>query len=294
MPDWRALREALRARDLTPADGVPRGVGGGDISAAWCLETEKGPVFLKTGGAETQPMFAAEAAGLGVLKAARAVCVPEVFAVGATASDSFLVLEWLSLDSPNSNADRRLGRQLAELHKVSADAHGWCRDNTIGLTPQINTWTESWTDFYRQHRLRFQLELAANNGFDGKLQRLGQRLLEELPQLFAAHEPVPSLLHGDLWSGNKASVDGEPVIFDPAVYYGDRETDLAMTRLFGGFSQDFYAAYEKVWPLPPGHRARLGVYQLYHVLNHLNLFGGAYLGRAEALINDALTIAAKR
>lgn len=288
MPNWPALRETLEKQGLTPTDSVPRSVGGGDISAAWRLETREGPVFLKTGPADTEPMFAAEAAGLEALKAAKAVRVSEILALGVATSDSFLALEWLNLDSASADTDRRLGRQLAELHKASADAHGWHRDNTIGLTPQINTWNESWVDFYRQHRLRFQLELAARKGFTGELPGLGRCLLERLPALFAGHEPPPSLLHGDLWSGNKASVDGEPVIFDPAVYYGDRETDLAMTRLFGGFSRDFYAAYEEAWPLPPGHRARLGIYQLYHVLNHLNLFGGVYLGRAEALIGDAL------
>ena len=290
MPDWPAVREALQAQGLRPTDSVPRSVGGGDISAAWRLETREGAVFLKTGRADTDSMFAAEAAGLEALRAANAVRVPEVLARGVATPDSFLALEWLNLESASAETDRRLGRQLAELHKASADAHGWHRDNTIGLTPQINTWNERWLDFYREHRLCFQLDLAARNGFGGDLQDLGRRLLERLPQVFAGHEPPPSLLHGDLWSGNKASVDDEPVIFDPAVYYGDRENDLAMTRLFGGFSRGFYSAYEETWPLPSGHEARLGVYQLYHVLNHLNLFGGAYLGRAEALIKDALTL----
>ena len=137
---------------------------------------------------------------------------------------------------------------------------------------------------WREQRLGFQFRLAARNGHSGELQALGRKLIDGLPALFAGYEPVPSLLHGDLWGGNWASVDGDPVIFDPAVYYGDRETDLAMTHLFGGFGAAFYTAYRQAWPLEEGSAARQELYQLYHVLNHLNLFGGGYLGRAVGIL----------
>ena len=174
------------------------------------------------------------------------------------------------------------------MHRTTRADFGWDRDNTIGSTPQINTPSSSWVAFYCDHRLGYQLETAARYGYGGELQLLGRRLMDSLDVLLADHRPEPSLLHGDLWGGNQASAADGPVVFDPAVYYGDRETDLAMPRLFGGFSSDFYAAYTEVWPLPPGHEQRLGIYQLYHVLNHLNLFGRSYLGQAMTLLRNAL------
>ena len=181
-----------------------------------------------------------------------------------------------------------MGVQLAELHRRTKDRYGWYRDNTIGLTAQSNSWEGSWVDFYREHRLTFQLRLARDNGFGGDLQDRGSQLLNRLPIYFDGFEPPASLLHGDLWGGNWGCSHGQPVMFDPAVYYGDRETDIAMTRLFGGFGSAFYDAYESAWPLSDGHNERSHLYQLYHVLNHLNLFGGGYLGRALGLIDKLL------
>jgi len=174
------------------------------------------------------------------------------------------------------------------LHQSTRERFGWHRDNTIGLTPQHNAWSEDWVSFLREQRLGFQLQLAAENGFTGSLQVQGARLLKRLPVFFERYTPHAALLHGDLWGGNWACCDGAPVIFDPAVYFGDPESDLAMTRLFGGFGTAFYEAYERKAPLAPGHRERCDLYQLYHVLNHLNLFGSAYLGRAQELINKLL------
>ncbi len=293
MPNWQRLRASLLDAGLDLTEPIrPRAVGGGDINAAWRVETDSGRVFLKTGSADALEMFAAEAEGLETLSGANAVRVPAVLAYGACGADSFLALEWIDFEGHGAaSTDRLLGVKLAAQHRVFADAHGWHRDNTIGSTPQINTWTDDWTAFYREHRLRFQLELAKDRGYRGALEALGDELEERLPALIGEHEPEPSLLHGDLWGGNHASAGGEPVIFDPAVYYGDRETDLAMTRLFGGFSHAFYEAYELAWPLREGHERRLGLYQLYHVLNHLNLFGRGYLGRAETLMREAIAAA---
>ena len=233
-------------------------------------------------------MFAAEAEGLSEIAAANAVRVPEVLAVGQTADTAFLALQWLPFERPGKTCEQRFGEQLATMHRTTRDRFGWHRDNTIGLTPQRNSWSADWQEFFREYRLGFQLELAAKNGYTGELQQQGAHLLKRLPFLFEGYTPAPSLLHGDLWGGNWASSGGEPVIFDPAVYYGDRESDLAMTRLFGGFGRAFYDAYETAWPLEPGSARRQDLYQLYHVLNHLNLFGSGYQGRALALIRGLL------
>jgi fructosamine-3-kinase len=285
MPDWSLIFAGLENAGVTVDKGSrPRPIGGGDISAAWKLNAREGAVFLKTGPATSYEMFAAEAEGLVELAAPGVIRVPSLVAFGTQGDTSYVAFEWLDFDRQKQNAEHRLGTQLAELHRTTKDRYGWHRENTIGLTPQLNGWSDSWVEFLKEQRLGFQLRLAADNGFAGALQEQGARLLRRLPAWFEDYNPSPSLLHGDLWGGNWASCGGEPVIFDPAVYYGDRESDLAMTRLFGGFGRTFYTAYEAAWPLEPGHEARNDIYQLYHVLNHLNLFGSGYLGRAQELL----------
>ena len=244
MPDWEPIRAALHSAGIDVEGAEPRPVSGGDISAAWRLDSAAGGVFLKTGPASSYEMFAAEAEGLSELAQANAVRVPAVIALGEHRDSAFVALEWLCFESIGRASERRLGEQLAALHRTTKPRYGWHRDNTIGLTPQNNAWSDSWADFFREHRLGYQLELAAGNGFTGALQTEGARLLKRLPVFYEHYTPVASLLHGDLWGGNWASCEGQPVIFDPAVYYGDRETDLAMTRLFGGFGKAFYDAYE--------------------------------------------------
>ncbi len=187
---------------------------------------------------------------------------------------------------------RRLGEQLAALHRCEAKRFGFASDNFIGTTPQPNSWTEDWVTFWREHRLGFQLRLADQNGYGGQLQRFGEKLMEALPAFFAGYTPQPSLLHGDLWSGNHAFLaDGTPTIFDPAAYYGDRECDLAMTELFGGYPADFHAAYRAAYPLDAGYVTRRELYNLYHILNHANLFGGDYARQAEQMMQRLLVIA---
>ena len=183
----------------------------------------------------------------------------------------------------------KLGRHLARMHRVTGTQYGWHRDNTIGATPQINTETGDWIAFWRERRLGFQLKLAQSRGHGGRLIAGGERLLDALPSFFRGRSPLPSLLHGDLWSGNAGrTADGEPVIYDPAAYYGDREADLAMTELFGGFPRSFQDAYRSEFPLDPGYETRKQLYNLYHVLNHLNLFGGGYGVQAERMIGQLL------
>lgn len=254
----------------------------------WPFDPNDTSIFLKTGPASALSMFEAEADGLRELKSANALRVPEIIGSGIAAGESFLALERFTFGRPTAATEKSLGEQLAELHRHTKDRFGWFRDNTIGLTPQINTLCESWIEFWREHRLGYQLHLAAANGYAADVGEPGRRLLRRLPDFFAGYEPAASLLHGDLWGGNWGSVSGEPVIFDPAVYYGDRESDIAMTMLFGGFGKAFYKAYEASWPMASGHERRIKLYQLYHVLNHLNIFGRSYLSRATGLMRDLL------
>jgi len=281
MPQWQNLFTVLREHDINvSAQDMPRPIGGGDISSAWKVNADDKPVFLKTGPAESYDMFVAEADGLRELAGADAIRVPKVLGCISSGNESMLALEWIDFEIADKKAGRKLGAQLAKQHQVRQDRFGWRRDNMIGSTPQRNKWSDDWVKFYSERRLGYQLELAARNGYRGELQIDGRTLLDSIGYYFSDYWPEASLLHGDLWGGNWAAAKGEPVIFDPAVYYGDRESDIAMTKLFGGFGREFYDAYEEAWPMSPGHKERTLLYQLYHVLNHLNLFGTGYLNRA--------------
>jgi fructosamine-3-kinase len=235
-------------------------------------------------------MFEAEAEGLAELRAAGAIRVPQVIEVGVADGQSYIDLERLDLISSTAAAEAALGEHLAALHRHTSVQFGWHRANTIGPTPQHNDQSGNWIEFFREHRLRFQLELAAAKGYNGELSELGAGLCAQLDVLFEGYQPVASLLHGDLWGGNWGNVGGEPVIFDPAVYYGDRESDIAMTKLFGGFGPAFYAAYDSSWPMSSGHQQRARLYQLYHVLNHVNLFGAGYRDQAIGLLRELIRI----
>jgi fructosamine-3-kinase len=246
-------------------------------------------VFVKVADRQRLPLLEAEAAGLRELASAAALRVPSVLAAGVAGSQAFLALEWIEFRAATSRTEARLGELLAAQHRVTAPRFGWHRDNTIGATPQSNAWNDDWTRFFAERRLGFQLDLAAQQGHSGRLIERGRRLCEQIDELLRGHRPLPSLLHGDLWGGNWAADEsGQPVVFDPAAYFGDREADLAMTRLFGGFGRSFYDAYESAWPLEAGADVRFDLYNIYHVLNHLNLFGGGYRGQAEALIDRLL------
>ncbi len=305
------LHDAI-ARAVAQATGeifkadTRRAVSGGSINTTEVLEGSGRKFFVKLNAAARLDMFEAEAEGLAEIANSKSVRVPQPVCFGTHGDQAYLVLEYLDIGRGNGKSDPQgrgsvaggrmpgatdelLGRQLAIMHRTTRARFGWRRANTIGSTPQINAESDDWLTFYREQRLRFQLELAAANGHGGNLLRRGERLLEKMPAFFAGYQPLPSLLHGDLWGGNHAALqDGTPVIFDPAVYFGDREADLAMTELFGGFSEDFYAAYRAAWPLDSGYRVRRDLYNLYHVLNHLNLFGGGYRAQAEQMIERLL------
>jgi protein-ribulosamine 3-kinase len=226
------------------------------------------------------PMYAAEVEGLQALRAA-GIAAPEPFDHGIRGGKAFIEMEHLDL---GGRADwPSMGRMLAALHRNTSNRFGWESDNWIGLSPQRNGWSDDWTQFWIERRLAPQLQRAEQNGF--RFDDL------DWARILKHHQPERSLLHGDLWSGNAGFTAAGPVIFDPAVYYGDREADLAMTELFGGFPSEFYASYNEAFPLPDGYAVRKNLYNLYHLLNHLNLFGAGYLGQVKAtlgLLRDAL------
>ena len=275
------LGEALGRRvDLRDAQEL----GGGCINQAFRVNDGREDWFVKINRSDRADMFASEADGLFAL-AQGPLRVPNAICRGESGEQSFLVLEWLNLGAGARRDYAKLGEQLARLHAITGPQHGWRHDNYIGATPQNNAADVSWPRFFAKARLAPQLALARSKGY-AALCTKGERLLRALPKLFSAHAPQPSLLHGDLWGGNAAFLaDGTPVIFDPAVYCGDREADLAMTELFGGFPEDFYAAYRAHAPLDPGYRVRKTLYQLYHVLNHAILFGGGYAAQAERMMD---------
>ena len=291
MPDWTDIDAAISsATGGTFRSFERRAVGGGCINAATVVTSGQARYFVKLNRAERHWMFQAEARGLEALAETSTVTVPAPVCFGISGKDAFLVLEYLSLSRPSCAAAAALGAQLAALHAIPQPCFGFESDNAIGATPQPNPRCGDWVAFFRRHRLEYQLGLANKAGVGGPgLAAKGARLCDRLGEFFAGHDPEHSLLHGDLWSGNFAALgNDQPVIFDPAVYWGDREADLAMTELFGGFPRDFYAAYAGAFPLDPGYPVRRTLYNLYHVLNHLNLFGSGYAAQAEHMLDDLL------
>lgn len=286
IPD--AVRRQAQAALGAIHDAHP--VGGGSINQAFRLTTDGGPAFLKLNAHAPRAMFDAEADGLRALSAAAGeVRVPRVLALGGAgtaAEPGWLALEWLEPAPRAPGFWERLGRGLAALHRAAGGGWGWERPNFIGSLPQANESAETWAGFWRARRLEPQLRLAADSGRLPGSRAEWERLFARLDDLVGVgDEEGPSLLHGDLWSGNVVSASGEPAIVDPAVYRGHREVDLAMAELFGGFDARFHAAYREAWPLAPGYeRERRSVYQLYYLLVHVNLFGGAYVGQTAEVL----------
>jgi len=288
-----AIAEAIGAATGAPfATAALDSIGGGDISQAFSVGKSPRRYFVKTNRAERLPMFEAEVAALEALNATHSVRVPQPLCSGTAAGQAFLVLEYLDLHGHGNAA--LLGEQLARLHRAPQGEpdraqFGWMHDNWIGSTSQPNGWRHDWIAFWRDQRIGYQLKLAAQNGYGGALQRDGDALLSCLAAFFDGYLPAPSLLHGDLWGGNHGYLaDASPVVFDPASYVGDRECDLAMSELFGGFAPDFYAAYREAWPLDAGYAVRKSLYNLYHILNHANMFGGGYAAQAQRMVAQLL------
>lgn len=282
---WDAIAEQISAatgETFRLANARP--VGGGCINEAHRLDGEGGPFFAKLNRADKLEMFEAEADGLRDIAATDTIRVPHPVCHGISGDQAYLVLEHIDLGGGGSGAE--LGRRLAKLHAVPQARFGWRRDNTIGDTPQPNPEGDDWVAFLRKHRLGFQYRVAKRNGLrlDGADELLGQ-----LDGFFTGYKPRPSLLHGDLWSGNVAyGPSGEPVVFDPATYCGDREAEFGLAEMFGGFGRDFWSAYEAQWPLDAGYPTRKLLYRLYHTLNHFNIFGGSYGSAAEGIVSRLL------
>ncbi len=272
------LAEALGARVSSVAP-----LAGGDINEAYRIELADGRrLFMKTNRRAPADMFEAEAEGLRWLAEAGALRVPEVVAVAA----EFLVLEHLEAAEPVADFEERVGRGLAALHRAGSDGFGLHRDNFIGRLAQVNTRESDWAEFYRSHRLQPQLRMARDAGLvSPACAGAFERLLVRMESFVGVDEP-PARLHGDLWGGNLHRDEaGSPVLIDPAVYGGHREVDLAMMRLFGGFSPRCFAAYAEAWPLSAGHEERVALYQLYPLLVHVNLFGGGYSASVERALS---------
>jgi fructosamine-3-kinase len=285
-----ALADVLAAAGDRSAIEQTRPLGGGCINNALRLQTSQQTYLLKWNSSPLPDMFLVEARGLEALAATNTVRVPAVIAASnaTDAHPAYLLLEWLegSQRPSAAAAQAALGTQLAALHRASADAYGFDHDNYIGSTPQYNGWQADWIGFFRERRLRPQIELAARNGqLSASRRQRCERLLTHLDEWLADVPRQPALLHGDLWSGNVIAGPGDaPALIDPAVYYGDREAEIAYTELFGGFSSDFYRAYDQAWPLAPAYEERRSLYNLYHLLNHLNLFGESYGMQVDAVL----------
>ena len=262
-------------------------VSGGCINQGYKISSDKAEYFVKLNDASQIEMFVAEAIGLKQMYATDTITVPQPICYGTVDGSSYIVLQWLDLGRGSSQSYTEMGRQLAAMHRQGiAERFGWSRNNTIGSTPQINTQTDNWADFFAEQRIGYQLKLAKRRG--GSFPD-PKKVVEAVRNKLAERQPEASLVHGDLWSGNAAiASDGFPVILDPATYYGDRETDLAMTELFGGFPAAFYQGYNEVWQLDSGYQQRKSIYNLYHVLNHFNLFGGGYANQAQRIIGQII------
>ncbi|WP_070989721.1 fructosamine kinase family protein [Halofilum ochraceum] len=282
-----AIAQALEPAGIAGPLRQARPVAGGCIHETARVTAGDGrALFLKANSGDHGPMLAAEAYGLKQLAAADGPRVPRVLGHGVAHGRAWLMTEYLDLQPSGDAAG--YGHELARMHAYQGEAFGLDHDNWIGTTEQPNGPHEDWVTFWRERRLGHQLELAAADGHAALVDR-GRRLAGRLDELFGGHQPPPSLLHGDLWSGNQAyDRDGRGVVFDPAVYFGDREADLAMTELFGGLPDAFWSAYCEAWPLEPGYPVRRELYNLYHVLNHAHLFGGGYVPQSARMIDRLL------
>ncbi len=262
-------------------------VGGGSINHAWRIGNGTLQFFVKTNRKPLAYMFEAESVALNEIQESASIKVPQPITAGVCGQECYLVLDWMAMSgSPDAEL---FGEGLAALHRHTRPQFGFAIDNTIGSTPQLNQCSEDWVDFWQKQRLGYQLKLARQNGFGAQLYDLGLDLIDKTPLFFADYQPLASLLHGDLWSGNwGALAQGEPIIFDPASYYGDREADLSMMELFGHPGRAFFDAYDAAYPIDSGYSLRRNFYNLYHILNHANMFGSSYAMQAEHMIESLL------
>ena len=293
--DWQSIGCSLQEKlNKEIAFSQTNVVSGGDIHQSFHIQSQspKESIFIKVNHLDAFPVLESEADSLTFIADTDSILCPTVILLGKTQEHAFLIMEYHHLISTGD--DYQLGKQLAEMHQSSikqqVKPYGFKNDNFIGLTAQHNQWKTNWCDFWINCRIRPQLHLAYQNGFRSQLEHHEDQLVTAITNLLNTYQPEPCLLHGDLWSGNKAfsQKTGEPIIFDPACYYGDRETDISLTRLFGGFSALFYQGYQDTWPLNPDFEQRHPLYNLYHILNHLNLFGAGYLRQSITMIDSLI------
>lgn len=277
---WQYLEQQISQQTESPFKiQHKQSIFGGDINQAYKLSDEKRCYFVKTNDEAQLPLFEAEIIALKEIQQSCTIQVPKALVCGVYGKQSYLVLEFVGMQEAASNV--LFGEKLAQLHLYQASRFGFQMDNYIGTTLQTNSWSDDWITFWQQQRLMPQLMLCKQNGYSGQLIDKGLELIEKTPYFFQSYQPKASLLHGDLWSGNYSStLFGQPIIYDPASYYGDHEVDLAMTELFGHPSHDFYSRYQEIYPLDDGFNERKLFYNVYHILNHANLFGGGYQQQA--------------
>ena len=263
-----------------------KSVTGGSINDAYCLVTNNGKYFIKTNQANRYPnMFEREAKGLALLKNANTIRIPKVILFDEFEATSFLILEYIESTNPQPDFWQNFGKKLAELHQNTNTNFGLDYNNYIGSLHQQNNLHPTWVDFFINERLQPQIKLARdNNEIDSTTILKFENLYKKLDEVFPKEKPA--LLHGDLWSGNFMSDEkGESVIMDPTVYYGHREMDIAMAKLFGGFDAEFYSSYNEHYPLENGWEQRINVCNLYPLMVHVNLFGGGYLGQVKSILS---------
>ncbi len=263
-----------------------KAISGGCINETFKLETNQSSFFLKINSSRLYPgMFATEAKGLNLLSEANEITIPAVILADEHETNSFLILEWIERGKRTKNFFENFGTKLARLHKHSNECFGLDHDNYIGSLPQYNKPDKNGVEFFIQQRLVKQIEIAKehNNIEDSTINQF-DKLFKKLPQLIPNEKP--SLLHGDLWNGNyMTDKSGTACLIDPAVYYGYREVDLAMTKLFGGFDSEFYGSYNNEYPLQQGWQQRLDIFNLYPLMVHVNLFGQGYLGQVKQILS---------
>ena len=258
-------------------------LGGGSIANSFVIQTESGKKYFGKTYGNNQVILQNEANGLSELAKTRAIRIPKVIAL----TDNFLLLEFIETGRRERGFSELFGKQFAKMHRTTSDKFGFLENNFIGSTPQINLpESNSWIEFFWINRLLYQFKLAEQNGYvNFELRNLFNKLENKLPSILEGTEEKPTLVHGDLWSGNfMVDKNSNPVLIDPAAYYGNREADLAMTKMFGGFNSEFYSAYNEEFPLSDDWKYRIDLYMLYHVLNHLNLFGSGYYSQVIAII----------
>lgn len=284
-PMWHFISEQISqqiGKDFI-CDDI-REVSDGDSHKAYKISDGRLRFFIKVNSKSNLPNFEAESEGLQHLQKTDLFRIPKVICSGTVAEHSFLVLEHITMHEGSVESWHRFGERLAKLHKhQTQEMYGWQDDNYIGLTPQPNKWDKKWCRFFAEQRIGFMLQLLAEKGHD--LANI-DHAVDAVQSLLNGHNPDASMLHGDLWQGNTGFHKDQPVMFDPAFYFGDREAELAMTELFSKFPPAFYEAYESVWPVDKDYQFRKTIYQLYHILNHALLFGGQYIQSAQATLRN--------